>query len=132
MQSGRSCWCCTSSAAATASAAASSGVKSRVVSVRLGAALSAAVLVGACASASQPPLASRFVHQGVPTVDLGGELLRPVKAPRKPKADYAIRYGVARNGGTSSALEASDPQLRDALFMVRMAPSPQSHLAAAQ
>src|SRR5690242_16545811 len=112
MQSVRSCWCCTSSAAATGSAAASNGVGSRVVSVRLCAAVAAAVLVGACASTGQPPLASRFVHQGVPTVDLGGELLRPVKAPRRPKADYAIRYDVARSGGTSSALEASDPQLR--------------------
>jgi tetratricopeptide (TPR) repeat protein len=105
-----------------------------MVSVRLSAALSAAVLVAGCASTSRPSLATHFVRQGVPTVDMGGELLRTPagKAPKRPKGDYAVRYGVARSGGTVGALEASDPALRDALFAVRMIPSAPAHLAAAQ
>lgn len=85
-----------------------------------------------CASANTPTLASRFIREGTPTVDLGGP--RPAfKNPkaRRPMADAGITTGVSRTTSASS-LESFNPDLRTALTRLTLAPTVEHHLGVAR
>lgn len=92
------------------------------------------VTAGGCASAGSGTLAGRFVRQGVPAVDLGGP--RPAAAPgaRVPaRLDSASITAIdSRLSSTASSLEAIDPGLRDAMFRLRVAPTPTHHVEVAR
>jgi len=93
----------------------------------------AAVWAGACASGGQT-LADRFVTQGTPTVDLGGP--RPVSS-RASKATNSLKGTSisnvpSRTSGSMSAVESSNPALRDALFRVMLAPTAAHHMQVAR
>lgn len=104
-----------------------------MVRARLIIGVMAAVWAGACASGGQT-LAGRFVIQGTPAVDLGGP--RPVSSraskSSNPLAGTAITRIASRTSGSMSALESSNPELRDALFRVMLAPTAKHHLQVAR
>jgi tetratricopeptide (TPR) repeat protein len=92
------------------------------------------VLVAAgCASTSAPTLASRFVRQGTPSIDLGGPrpAFKAPPPPRPPLADATITGNVARTSSASS-LESFDPDLRTALARLTFAPTVAHHLDVAR
>ncbi len=101
---------------------------------RLLAGLVALVSAAGCASAGSPTLATRFVRQGTPAVDLGGP--RPLDSPKtkrpRPLEGASIAHGVSRLSTTVSSLEATDPALRDALLRVMLAPTAEHHLQVAR
>ncbi len=93
-----------------------------------------AVVCGAgCASAHDRSLASSFVRQGTPTVDLGGP--RPAShRATSPRASTTERQpsAVARMSTSMSSLESHDPELQSALMGVLLAPTVQHHLGVAR
>jgi Flp pilus assembly protein TadD len=92
----------------------------------------AALWAGACASGGQT-MADRFVTQGTPTVDLGGPRLVSSRASKakNPLKGTAINNVASRTSGTMSAVEGSNPELRDALFRVLLAPTAAHHMQVA-
>jgi len=105
-----------------------------VVGRRLLIAVIAAVCAGGCASSGAQTLATRFVTQGTPAVDLGGPRLVSSRAAktRNPLAGTSITQVSSRTSGSMSAVEAFNPQLRDALFRLLLAPSADHHLQVAR
>ncbi len=84
----------------------------------------AAVWAGACASGGRT-LADRFVTQGTPAVDLGGPRLVSSRASKAkdPLKGKSINNVASRSTGLSSAVESTNPALRDALFSLLLAPT---------
>ena len=95
--------------------------------------LGVAVLSG-CASVERSTLASRFIRQGTPTVDLGGPRVSGGRSERgrPPLNDAAITTNVSRSSGVLSSFESVDGRLRDALMRVRVAPTVEHHLDVAR
>jgi Flp pilus assembly protein TadD len=104
-----------------------------LVRARLMIGVMAAVWAGACASGGQT-LAARFVTQGTPAVDLGGPRLVSSRASKakNPLKGSSINNVASRTSGSMSAVEASNPELRDALFRVMLLPNTAHHLAVAR
>ncbi|MCC7178307.1 MAG: hypothetical protein IT177_07945 [Acidobacteria bacterium] len=99
--------------------------------------LSGAVLalaVGGCASGGTRTLADRFVRPGTPAVDLGGPrplASRPAKAAN-PLENRSITRVPSRLSSSMSALESADPELRDAMWRLMLAPTSAHHLQVAR
>jgi len=93
------------------------------------------LLSAACASTDTPTLASRFVRQGTPTIDLGGprpaSSKRTAPPPSMPLADADIITNVSRTS-SASALESFDPGLRNALALLMIAPTAAHHIGVAR
>jgi Flp pilus assembly protein TadD len=87
-----------------------------------------------CATVDNNALASRFIRQGTPTVDLGGPRLASQRAPspRVPLGQAGMTSNVSRTSGTLSSFESRDPDLRDALARVTIAPTAAHHLRVAR
>jgi Flp pilus assembly protein TadD len=104
-----------------------------VVRARLIIVVMAAASAGACASAGRT-LSDRFVTQGTPAVDLGGPRLvssRESKA-KNPLKGASINNVASRSTGFMSAIESTNPALRDALFRLMLAPTAAHHLQVAR
>ena len=101
--------------------------------VKLVAMLAVVALTG-CATADNSVLASRFIRQGTPTVDLGGPRLAPQRAttPRMPMGDAGMTANVSRTSGSLSSFEGFNPEIRDALARVTIAPTVEHHLQVAR
>lgn len=82
---------------------------------RFGAVIFAAMMAGACASASRHTLADRFVRQGSPTVGLGGSRTVATRPIDRQALLRAMRAAPPPSATAAGSLEASDPQLRAAL-----------------
>ena len=91
-----------------------------------------ALWAGACASSGRT-MADRFVTQGTPTVDLGGPRLVSSRASKakNPLKGTTISNVPSRTSGSMSAVEGSNPELRDALFRVMLSPTASHHLQVA-
>ena len=101
--------------------------------VHLVALLAVFALTG-CATANHNTLASRFIRQGTPTVDLGGPRLAPQRSttPRAPIGHAGMTSNVSRTSASLSSFESLDGRLRDALARVTIAPTVAHHLLAAR
>jgi len=105
-----------------------------VIGLRL---LSGAVLalaVGGCASGGTRTLADRFVRPGTPAVDLGGPrplASRPAKAAN-PLENRSITRVPSRLSSSMSAVESTNPELRDAMWRLKLLPSAAHHLQVAR
>lgn len=93
-----------------------------------------ALAVVGCASGRSFTLADRFVRPGTPAVDLGGP--RPM-APGPAKAGIPLEHRSitavpSRLSSSISAVESAHPELRDALWRVRLAPTAAHHLEVAR
>ncbi len=100
--------------------------------VLLGAVL--ALSAGGCASGGVVTLADRFVKPGTPAVDLGGP--RPLASAPATSPHLLERRSIAsvpsRLSASMSALESANPQLRDAMLRLLLAPTADHHLQVAQ
>jgi Flp pilus assembly protein TadD len=90
------------------------------------AALLAIVASCGCASVHERSIASRFVREGTPAVDLGGPRPEILRARRGPLADATITTNVSRF--TGSSLENSDAALRTAIARVALVPTAEHYL----
>jgi Flp pilus assembly protein TadD len=90
---------------------------------------------GGCASGGTSTLAQKFVRQGVPAVDLGGP--RPKASSRHERAPSPLEHAsisnvASRVSSSASSLENVDPALRDAMWQLRLAPTPVHYMAVAR
>jgi len=94
----------------------------------------ALLAAGGCASGGSATLAQKFVRQGTPAVDLGGP--RPdsfrAKAKPSPPQHSSISSVASRVSSGASSIEAVHPELRDALFALRFAPTVANHIEVAR
>ena len=95
----------------------------------------AIVAAGGCASGGTPTLAQKFVRQGAPTVDMGGP--RPKTSSRKDHATSPLEHATvssvpSRLTSSASNLENVHPALRDAMWQLRLAPTPAHYMAVAR
>ena len=89
----------------------------------------AALLTGACASSAGPTLASRFVRQGTPAVDLGGPRPVSMRAVDRNALVRATREAVVPAPSVvAGSLESSDTRLQGALAQLLQAPTPENYL----
>ena len=94
----------------------------------------AVVVSGGCASGTTT-LAQKFVKQGVPTVDLGGP--RPKASSRHDRAPAPLEHAsisevASRVSSSASSLENVHPALRDAMWQLRLAPTPAHYMEVAR
>ena len=90
---------------------------------------------GGCASGGPTTLAQKFVRQGVPTVDMGGP--RPKAPSRSERASSPLEHAAvssvpSRLTSSASSLENVHPALRDAMWQLRLAPTPSHYMAVAR
>ena len=104
-----------------------------MVIARLMIVMMAAVWAAACASGGGT-LADRFVIQGTPAMDIGGPRLVSSRESRAkdPLKGKSITNVASRSTGLSSAVESTNPALRDALFSLLLAPTAAHHLQVAR
>ncbi len=92
-----------------------------------------ALAVVGCASGRSFTLADRFVRQGTPAVDLGGPRPTVSNAAKGNPLEHRTITAVPRRLSSSlSAVESFHPELRDALWRVRLAPTATHHLQVAR
>jgi Flp pilus assembly protein TadD len=105
-----------------------------VIGLRLSLGVVLAVSVGGCASGGALTLSDRFVRPGTPAVDLGGPPLvasGPAKAAN-PLQNKSINYVSSRSSMSLSAVESANPELRDAMLRLMLAPTADHHLQVAR
>lgn len=90
---------------------------------------------GGCTSGATNTLAQKFVRQGVPSVDLGGP--RPKTPKRGERAPSLLEHASvtavpSRLTSSASSLENVHPALRDAIWQLRLAPTPAHYMAVAR
>jgi Flp pilus assembly protein TadD len=95
----------------------------------------AIVAAGGCASGGTPTLAQKFVRQGVPSVDMGGP--KPKTPSRSERASSPLEHASvttvsSRVSSSASSLENVYPELRDAMWQLRLAPTPAHYMAVAR
>ncbi len=95
----------------------------------------AIVAAGGCASGGTPTLAQKFVRQGVPSVDMGGP--KPKTPSRSERASSPLEHASvttvsSRISSSASSLENVYPELRDAMWQLRLAPTPAHYMAVAR
>jgi Flp pilus assembly protein TadD len=105
-----------------------------VIGLRLLSGVVLAVSVGGCASGGGITLADRFVRPGTPAVDLGGP--RPLASASAkaahPLANRSVSNVPSRLSGSMSAVESTNPALRDAMLRLMLAPTAAHHLQVAR
>ena len=94
----------------------------------------ALLAAGGCASGGSATLAQKFVRQGTPAMDLGGTRPDSLRTKHKPSMpEHASISSVSSRVSTgASSLEAVRPDLRDALFRLRFAPTVANHIEVAR
>jgi tetratricopeptide (TPR) repeat protein len=89
------------------------------------------LLVGTACAQREHTLASRFITQGTPAIDLGGVeprlLAKPAGGARMP-APPPVRAVGTRHSGNLSTLEATSPALQRALLALTLQPTTQRYL----
>lgn len=98
---------------------------------RFGLVLAVAAITGACVSGGRMTLAAKFVREGTPSVDLGG--------PRSVSTRPVNRNALLREARLAHVpapslpvLESNNPELRQALARLQVAPTTANYLEVAE
>lgn len=96
------------------------------------AALMIVSLGAGCASGQRSVLASRFIREGTPSVDLGGPRPSATASARPaPLAGAVPSTDLSRVSPSASFVESGDPKLRQALAFLITSPNAERHVAVA-